>query len=148
MSAPVSDGRILARGPRSCRHTLSLPPGYPRGSMPNTGTVAPRVFHEADNLAIESAERRTLGQWSGWPAGIRPTRGERHAGRLLAGLARSGVAQHLRVHPPQVNLPGGEPMDTLAEYVDGLPSLCGQEPLISEAIGAGQKHPVFPGGAE
>ena len=28
-------------------------------------------------------------------------------------------------------------MGTLAGYVDGLPNLCGQEPLISEAIAAG-----------
>jgi hypothetical protein len=34
-------------------------------------------------------------------------------------------------------------MDPLAEYVDGLPNLCGQEPLISEAIAAGRKYPVF-----
>ena len=39
-------------------------------------------------------------------------------------------------------------MDTLAGYVDGLPSLCGQEPLISEAIAAGRQRPVFPGGAD
>ena len=39
-------------------------------------------------------------------------------------------------------------MDTLAEYVDGLPSLCGQEPLISEAIAAGRQRPVFPGGVD
>ena len=39
-------------------------------------------------------------------------------------------------------------MDTLAEYVDGLPSLCGQEPLIREAIEAGRRRPVFPGGAD
>ena len=39
-------------------------------------------------------------------------------------------------------------MDTLTEYVDGLPSLCGQEPLISEAIEAGRQRPVFPGGAD
>ena len=79
------------------------------------------MFHQPDNLAIESVLSRTLGQWSGCPAGFRPARRERRAGRLLAGLARSGVPEHLRVHPPQVNLPGGEPMDTLAEYVDGLP---------------------------
>jgi hypothetical protein len=34
-------------------------------------------------------------------------------------------------------------MEPLAEYVDGLPNLCGQEPLISEAIAAGRKYPVF-----
>ena len=39
-------------------------------------------------------------------------------------------------------------MDTLAEYVDGLPGLCGQEPLIREAIAAGRRRPVFPGGAD
>jgi hypothetical protein len=39
-------------------------------------------------------------------------------------------------------------MDALAGYVDGLPSLCGQEPLISEAIAAGRQRPVFPGGAD
>jgi len=39
-------------------------------------------------------------------------------------------------------------MDNLAEYVDGLPNLCGQEPLISEAIEAGRQRPVFPGGAD
>ena len=38
-------------------------------------------------------------------------------------------------------------MDTMAEYVDGLPNLCGQEPLISEAIAAGRQRPVFPGRA-
>ena len=27
-------------------------------------------------------------------------------------------------------------MEPLAEYVDGLPNICGQEPLISEAITA------------
>src|ERR1700689_19267 len=60
-------------------------------------------------------------RWDSGPAD-RPARGERHA--------------------------GGEPMDTLAEYVDGLPSLCGQEPLIREAIEAGRGRPVFPGGAD
>jgi hypothetical protein len=35
-------------------------------------------------------------------------------------------------------------MDTLAEYVDGLPNLSGEEPLISEAIAAGRQQPVFP----
>ena len=35
-------------------------------------------------------------------------------------------------------------MEPLAEYVDGLPNLCGQEPLISEAITAGREYPVFP----
>jgi hypothetical protein len=39
-------------------------------------------------------------------------------------------------------------MDTMAEYVDGLPSLCGQEPLISEAIETGRQRPVFPGGVD
>src|SRR6266566_3533824 len=41
-------------------------------------------------------------------------------------------------------------MEPLAEYVDGLPNLCGQEPLISEAITAGRNYPVFPdrGGIE
>jgi hypothetical protein len=29
------------------------------------------VFHQADNLAIESALSRTLGQWFGCPAGFR-----------------------------------------------------------------------------
>ncbi len=33
-------------------------------------------------------------------------------------------------------------MDTLAGYVDGLPNLCGQEPLISEAIAAGRAGQV------
>ena len=39
-------------------------------------------------------------------------------------------------------------MEPLAEYVDGLPNLCGQEPLISEAIMAGRKYPVFPHDAD
>jgi hypothetical protein len=39
-------------------------------------------------------------------------------------------------------------MDTVAEYVDGLPSLCGQEPLISEAIETGRQRLVFPGGVD
>ena len=34
-------------------------------------------------------------------------------------------------------------MKPLAEYVDGLPNICGQEPLISEAITMGRKYPVF-----
>jgi len=29
------------------------------------------VFHQGDNLVIESALSRTLGQWSGCPAGFR-----------------------------------------------------------------------------
>jgi len=39
-------------------------------------------------------------------------------------------------------------MDTVAEYVDGLPSLCGQEPLISEAIETGRQRLVFSGGVD
>ena len=35
-------------------------------------------------------------------------------------------------------------MESLAEYVDGLPNICGQEPLISKAITAGREYPVFP----
>jgi len=35
-------------------------------------------------------------------------------------------------------------MEALAEYVDGLPNLCGQERLISDAITAGRKYPVLP----
>ena len=35
-------------------------------------------------------------------------------------------------------------MGHLAEYVDGLPNLCGQEPLINEAVAAGRPRPVFP----
>ncbi len=31
-----------------------------------------------------------------------------------------------------------------AEYPDGLPNICGQEPLITEAIAAGRQHPVYP----
>jgi hypothetical protein len=30
-------------------------------------------------------------------------------------------------------------MGTVAEYVDGLPNLCGQETLISKAIEAGRR---------
>ena len=37
-------------------------------------------------------------------------------------------------------------MDTLAEYIDGLPNLSGQESLISEAIEAGRQRPVFTNG--
>jgi hypothetical protein len=39
-------------------------------------------------------------------------------------------------------------MDTLAEYVDGMPNLCGQEPLICEAIEAGRQRPVFMNGLD
>ena len=39
-------------------------------------------------------------------------------------------------------------MDTVAEYVDGLPGLCGQESLISEAIDEGRQRRVFPGGMD
>src|ERR1039457_5036114 len=39
-------------------------------------------------------------------------------------------------------------MDNLDEYVDGLPNLCGQEPLISEAIETGRQRPGFPGGRD
>jgi hypothetical protein len=41
-----------------------------------------------------------------------------------------------------------EPMGTLAEYVDGLLNLCGQEPLVSEAIEAGRQRPVFLNGLD
>jgi hypothetical protein len=39
-------------------------------------------------------------------------------------------------------------MEPLAEYVDGLPNLCLQEPLISEAITAGREYAVFPHDAD
>jgi hypothetical protein len=39
-------------------------------------------------------------------------------------------------------------MDTLAEYVDGLPNLCGQEQLISEAVEAGRQSRVFANGLD
>jgi hypothetical protein len=39
-------------------------------------------------------------------------------------------------------------MEPLAEYLDGLPNLCGQEPLIGEAIAAGREYPVFPHDAD
>jgi hypothetical protein len=35
-------------------------------------------------------------------------------------------------------------MSAIAEYVDGLPNLSGEEPQISEAIAAGRQQPVFP----
>jgi hypothetical protein len=35
-------------------------------------------------------------------------------------------------------------MDALPEYVDGLPNICGEEPLVSEAIAAGRQQLVFP----
>ena len=40
----------------------------------------------------------------------------------------------------------GEPVestDGLVECIDGLPNLCGQEPLIAEAIAAGRRRPVY-----
>jgi len=48
------------------------------------------VFHQADNLAIESALSRTLGQLIGLPGRNPPARSELPAGRLLAGLAGQG----------------------------------------------------------
>jgi hypothetical protein len=36
-------------------------------------------------------------------------------------------------------------MGELAEYVDGLPNLCGSEPRIQEAVVAGRARPVFLG---
>ncbi len=39
-------------------------------------------------------------------------------------------------------------MEPLAEYAGGLPNLCLQEPLISEAITAGREYPVFPHDAD
>src|ERR1700688_4405831 len=39
-------------------------------------------------------------------------------------------------------------MDILTEDIDGLPSLCGQEPLISAAIKAGRQRPVFTNGLD
>ena len=36
-------------------------------------------------------------------------------------------------------------MHELPEYVDGLPNLCGSEPLIESAIQAGRNQPVFLG---
>jgi len=35
-------------------------------------------------------------------------------------------------------------MAMLPEYADGLPNICGQEPLITEAIAAGRQRPVYP----
>ena len=42
------------------------------------------MFHQADNLAIESALSRTLGQWSGCPAGFR---------RLAVNAMRAGYSR-------------------------------------------------------
>ena len=39
-------------------------------------------------------------------------------------------------------------MEPPAEYAGGLPNLCLQEPLISEAITAGREYPVFPHDAD
>ncbi|HEY4028562.1 MAG TPA: glycosyl hydrolase family 57 [Candidatus Dormibacteraeota bacterium] len=39
-------------------------------------------------------------------------------------------------------------MSTLNEYVDGLPNICGREPLLQETIEAGRDRPVFPGGID
>jgi hypothetical protein len=36
-------------------------------------------------------------------------------------------------------------MGELAEYVDGLPNLCGSEPRIQAAVAAGRARPVFAG---
>jgi hypothetical protein len=41
------------------------------------------MFHQADNLVIESAPSRTLGQWPGGPAGFR---------RLAANAMRAGYS--------------------------------------------------------
>jgi len=35
-------------------------------------------------------------------------------------------------------------MAMLPEYADGLPNICGQEPLITEAVAAGRQRPVYP----
>ncbi len=35
-------------------------------------------------------------------------------------------------------------MEPVSGYVDGLPKLCGPEPVISEAAAAGRKYPGFP----
>ena len=35
-------------------------------------------------------------------------------------------------------------MAMLPEYADGLPNICGQEPLITEATAAGRQRPVYP----
>ena len=35
-------------------------------------------------------------------------------------------------------------MEMNAEYPDGLPNICGQEPLITQAITAGRQRPVYP----
>jgi hypothetical protein len=48
-------------------------------------------------------------------------------------------------HPGLHRFFQGQPMDTLAGYVDDLPSLCGHEPLVSEAIEVGRQRPVFAG---
>jgi hypothetical protein len=39
----------------------------------------------------------------------------------------------------------GAARGSTAEYVDGLPGLCGQEQLIAEAIAAGRARPVAQG---
>lgn len=36
-------------------------------------------------------------------------------------------------------------MDSLAEYVEGLPNICGQEPLIEEAVSNGKDRQIFLG---
>jgi len=61
------------------------------------------VFHQADNLATESALSRALGLWFGYPAEFRQLMSRLRAGWLLVGPARSRLPGHLRVHPPPVS---------------------------------------------
>src|SRR6202044_2501913 len=52
---PVSDGRIPARGPPRPCHTLSVPPGYPRRSMPNRGTGAASLMGTAPAACLPAS---------------------------------------------------------------------------------------------
>jgi len=101
------------------------------------------AFHQTDNLAIESALSRALGLWFGHPGEFRQLMG--NCMRADYSWARPGQ-DYLNIYEYiRHKLAGGPPMDTLAEYVDGLPNLCGQEPLIREAVASGRQRPAFPG---
>ena len=96
------------------------------------------VFHQLDNPALESAMARAIGLWYAFPGEFRQLmlNGMRQDS---LGLARRALREHLRLHPTQIgpaHKPGGGDgaMGKLAEYIDGLPDICGSEQRIGEAI--------------
>ena len=100
------------------------------------------VFHHGDNPALESAMARAIGLWHRYPQDFRYLMLNAHAGRSFVGAAGSGLSQHLRPHQAQMSHTLSQ--HEVAEFVDGLPNLSGEEELIAATIAGAATRRVYP----